>query len=163
MSPRAEFRRTRLSSSTPRDEENPSRVHRLIGLVRKRTGVSNRNTPVTASFFAEWSTSLELFHCAGRAPCSPPQAVYLGHLRRTGQAGSAVRRLLSSCSNTRAGRFARKLFNFHDFSLGVRGRPLTRGRSQRYMALHRGRSRCEASAEMASSCVPGPLMMIGED
>ena len=163
MSFRAVPRRTHLSSSTPRDAKNPSRVLQhtrfVVGI---RTEVSYGNEPGTTSFFAEWSSSLVLFHRAGFAPCPPRQAVSLAGSSCAGQIRSAMPHLRRSSYNPTAGRFSHNLLSFNDFSLGVRSKPLTRGCFERNIAPHRGRSRCVASAEIPSGCVPGPLTKSGE-
>ena len=164
MSPRAEPRRTHLSSSTPRDGENPWRVLQHIRFVIGiPTELSNRNAPVTTSLFAEWSSSPVPFHRAGSVPCPPRQAIYLAGSRCAGQIRSAMPHLRRSSYNTTAGRFTHKVLSFNDLSLSVRSKALTRSRSARYIGLHERRSRCVASADMTSGCVPGPLTKSGKD
>ena len=162
MSPRALTRRDRLSWPTPREGENPAGAIRRIWLVGKRTTISNRNTLAATSFLAEWSSSLVLFHRAGSVPCPAQQAVSLGGSSCAGQIRSAMPHLRRSSYNPTAGRFTHNLLSFNDFSLGVRSTALTKGCFERNIAPHRGRSRCVASAEMASGCVPGPLTKSGE-
>jgi len=143
VSPRTEPKRTRFSSSTPREAKNPPRVLQHIRfVVGIPTEVSNGTKPATTSFFAEWLASLLLFHRAGSLPCPPRQAMYFADLRGAGRTISAALRLLKSSSNAVVGQFSHKLLSFNDLSLGVRTRGLTGEVSGRNMPPHGSRLRC---------------------
>ncbi len=120
MSPRALSRRVRLSWSTPRRRWESCRSGSTIGVVRKQTTISNRKTLSPTSFPAGSSPRFVPLHCAGHASRLPRQGVCWDGLRCPGQDTSDVVRLPTSSSKTTAGRFARKVFGFHDLLSGVR-------------------------------------------
>ncbi len=155
MSPRAGPRRTHLSWSTPREGEYPAGAVRRIWLVGKQSTISNWNTLTPTSFLSESSPRFLHFYCADHVSRLPRQAPYLDGLRCPGQDRSDVVRLLTSSSKTTAGRFARKVFSFHDLPSGVRTRGLTSGSPERYIAVRRDRSRRGGLTESPNGPVVG--------
>lgn len=130
-----------LSPPAPKECENPARAIRRIALVGKQTTLSYRSILAATSFLAEWSPQFGVLDCSSPAPGLARQAGCANRSRYIDSTRSAVLRLPRSVDNSATPRFARNPFCCYELTSGFRTRGLTKGSSERYTAVLRGRSR----------------------
>jgi len=141
MSPRTVPGERDLPRPTRRECKNPTGAIGQIWLVWKPTIPSYRRILAASSFLAEWSPRFALLCCSNAAAYLPRHAGCLPHLSYTDPTRSAVLQLLRSADNSTTPRFARNLCCCYELTSGFRTRGLTKGSSERYTAVLRGRSR----------------------
>ena len=163
MSPRGLPRRAPVCWLRPREGEAPPGAIRCFCLVGKQSKVSSSSRSESISFVEECSSRLGVLHRVGSLPIPTQQDKHLGRLLLASEVRSALLRPLRSCYRTSTIQSANKLFSCNVLPLGVRSTALTKGSSERNMTSNVGRSRCVASAQIATGWVPAPLTKSGED
>jgi len=163
VSPRELPRRTPVCWLPPREGEAPPGDIRWFCLVGKPSKVSSCSRSESISLVEECSSCLGVLHRVGSLPIPTHQDKHLARLLLASEVRSALLQPLRSCYRTSTIQSPNKLFSCNVLPLGVRSTALTKGSSERNMTPNVRRSRCVASAQIATGWVPAPLTKSGED